>query len=58
MYMSFTLYKAIGCVAGFGPFSPNDGLWNPKSDEERLAMKRGGKQSRLMVTEGWSRFEE
>lgn len=54
----FALRKVLGYAADFGTFSLSDGLWDPKSNEKRLAMKRGGKWSRFTITEGWSRFEE
>jgi len=58
MGTSSALCKAIGCTAAFGAFSPSAGLWDPKSNEERLAKRRGGKWSRLVVMKAWSGFEE
>lgn len=56
MGTSLVLCKAIGCTADFGAFSPSASLWDPKSNEERLGMKRDEKQSRFVVT--GSGFEE
>lgn len=34
MGTSFALCKATGCAADFGAFSVNNGLWDPKINEE------------------------